>query len=64
MESIKIIINKWKDGTLRDIWEEWCWIYSYAKRYKKEIVFYIVLGLFGTVMGLGLSVVSKYMIDI
>ena len=64
MESIKIIINKWKDGTLRDIWEEWCWIYSYAKRYKKEIVFYIVLGLFGTVMGLGLSVVSKYMIYI
>lgn len=64
MESIKIIINKIKDGTIKEMWEEFKWMFSYAKRYKKEIIFYIFLGIFSTVMTLVSSIASKELIDV
>lgn len=64
MESIKLLLQKWKDGTIREMWEEWKWIYGYAKRYKWAIIFYIFLGIFGTVFGLISSVASKQLIDV
>lgn len=39
------------------------WMYQYAKRYWSSICFYLIVGIFGTVMGLGGSVASKYLID-
>ena len=64
MESIKIIINKIKDGTIKEMWEEFKWMFGYAKKYKKEIVFYIFLGIFSTVMTLASSISSKELIDV
>lgn len=64
MESIKIIINKIKDGTIKEMWEEFKWMFGYAKKYKKEIVFYIFLGIFSTVMTLASSIASKELIDV
>lgn len=63
--------TKWKhytkrlrEGALRDIWKETVWIYQYAKHYRKAMVFYTVLGLFGTVVGLLSSLISRDMVDI
>ena len=39
MESIKIIIGKIKDGTIKQMWIEFKWMFSYAKKYKKEIIY-------------------------
>lgn len=39
------------------------WMYQYAKKYWASICFYIVTGIFGTCMGLGSSIASKYLID-
>ena len=64
MESIKIIINKIKDGSIREMWDEFKWMMSYAKNYKKEIIFYIFLGMFSTVMTLISSIASKELIDV
>ncbi|WP_455544010.1 ABC transporter ATP-binding protein [Intestinibacter sp.] len=64
MESIKIIISKIKDGSIKEMWEEFKWMMVYAKRYKKEILFYIFLGMFSTVMTLVSSVASKELIDV
>lgn len=63
-ESLDILIGKWKDGTFGEILDDWKWIFSYSKRYKGAILFYTLLGIFGTSMGLVGSVASKYMIDI
>ena len=63
-ESLDILIRKWKDGTFGEIIDDWKWIFSYSKRYKGAIVFYTLLGIFSTSMGLVGSVASKYMIDI
>lgn len=60
---IKKIIVKIKEGYLKEIYRETVWMYQYAKRYWLSICFYIFAGVFSTVMGLGSSVVSKYLID-
>ncbi|MBU5336546.1 ABC transporter ATP-binding protein [Intestinibacter bartlettii] len=64
MESIKIIIRKIKDGSIKEMWDEFKWMMSYAKNYKKEIIFYIFLGMFSTVMTLISSIASKELIDV
>ncbi len=63
-ESLNILISRWKDGTFGEIIDDWKWIFSYSKKYKWAIVFYTVLGILSTTMGLVSSVASKYLIDI
>ena len=64
MESIRLLIEKIKDGSIREMWEEFKWMFSYGKQYKKEIIFYTLLGMFSTVMSLVSSVASKELINI
>ncbi|MGM9537392.1 MAG: ABC transporter ATP-binding protein [Candidatus Onthomonas sp.] len=63
-ESLNILISRWSDGTFSEIIDDWKWIFSYSARYKWVIVFYTILGLLSTTLGLVSSVVSKYLIDI
>ena len=53
-----------KDGTFKEILDDWRWIFTYSKRYKGAILYYIFLGVFSTSLGLVASVASKYMVDI
>lgn len=48
---------------LRNLLEELRWIWGYARRYRRGISVYIVLGVVATLLGLGTSVASKYLID-
>ena len=64
MESLKILIQKFKDGSIKEMWDEIKWMFSYGTKYKKEIVFYTLLGVFSTVMSLVSSVASKELINI
>lgn len=64
MALLKKFLLKIKDGSIRDIWEEWKWIYSYGRCYKKEIFLYILFGMIGTILALASSVASKNLIDI
>lgn len=62
--SLDTLISRWKDGTFREIIDDWKWIFTYSARYKLAIVFYVFLGIFSTTMGLVSSVAGKYLIDI
>ena len=53
-----------KEGTFHELFDDWRWIFSYSRRYKKIIILYTILGIIGTTFGLVSSVVTKYMIDI
>lgn len=64
MDSIRMLVSKIKDGSIREMWEEFKWMCSYGKNYKKEIIFYIFLGVFSTIMSLVSSVASKELINI
>lgn len=63
-ESLDILICRWREGTLKEILDDWRWIFSYSLRYKGAIAFYLVLGIFSTTMGLVSSIAGKYLIDI
>ncbi|MDO5411191.1 MAG: ABC transporter ATP-binding protein [Lachnospiraceae bacterium] len=63
-ESLDTLIQRWKEGTFGEIADDWKWIFSYSVRYKGAILFYILLGILNTSMGLAGSVASKYLIDI
>lgn len=63
MHLIAKLIEKLREGTLREIIQESVWIYGYAKQYRLAIIIYIILGLLGTAVGLGSGLASKSMID-
>lgn len=63
MSFIKKVIKKIKEGLLKEMWMEAKWMYQYINRYKFAVLFYLILGITSTIMGLGGSVLSKYLID-
>ena len=63
MNFIKKVIRKIQDGMLQEMWKEAKWMWQYIRRYKFAVFFYLVLGIFSTLMGLAGSVLSKYLID-
>ena len=62
--SVQQLLDKWDDGTFSTFIDDWKWIFSYSKRYKKVIAFYLILGIFSSTLGLVSSVISKHLIDI
>lgn len=63
-ESLRTLRQRWKDGTFGEIIDDWKWIFTYSKRYKGAIAFYVFLGILSTTLGLVGAVASKYVIDI
>ena len=63
-DSLSTLIRRWKDGTFKEIIDDWKWIFTYSSKYKGAIIFYILLGIFSTSLGLVSTVAGKYMIDI
>ena len=63
-EAAKALFSSWRDGTFTEILDDWKWIFTYSARYKGAIVFYVLLGIVSTTLGLVGSVASKYLIDI
>ena len=59
IEYIKDLIEKIKNGMLKEMYIEGKWIAKYIYKYKWGVVFYIFLGILGTILGLISSVFSK-----
>ena len=58
IDYLKELIEKIKNGMLKEMYVEAKWISKYIYRYKWEVVFYIFLGILGTILGLISSVFS------
>ena len=63
MNTLQRFLRRFRGELLKKLIEEWAWILRYMKRYVWQMVFYIALGISGTLLGLAGSVVSKYLID-
>lgn len=61
---VQTLLNKLDDGTFSDFFEDWKWIFSYSRKYTKVIIWYTIIGIISSTLGLVSSVASKYMIDI
>ena len=60
---LKKVIQKMREGMLREIIAETKWIYRQAKPYRGSILLYILLGVAAILLGLGSSIASKFLID-
>lgn len=47
----------------RSLTKEWKWLLRYVSKYRAQIILYIVIGITGTLTGLGVSVASKHLVD-
>ena len=63
-EALGILRGKWRDGTFRDLLEDWKWILSFTRQYKWAVACYILLGILSASFGLVSAVAGKYTIDI
>lgn len=55
--------QKAKDGSLKTVWEDWKWIWSFSRRRRGSVVLYTLCGIFSSALGLAAGVLSKYLID-
>lgn len=63
-EKVRYVVEGIKNGRLQVLSMRTRWIYQYARRYWKAMIFYTLLGLLGTVVSLLGSLVSKDLVDI
>ncbi len=63
-QFVQTMIDKLDDGTFSTFFDDWKWIFSFSKKYRRTIAFYLVLGIFSSTLGTASSVISKYLIDI
>lgn len=62
--KINFYVERIKSGRLKEMYLQIKWIYQYAKRYWKSMIFYTLIGMIGTIFGLLVSMVSKNLVDI
>ena len=63
MSDVKRIIQRIREGRLKQLTGEILWMYAYVRRYWLLIAVYVLLGASGSVLGLGTSVVGKELVD-
>lgn len=63
-ESLGTLRSRVKDGSIREVIDDWKWIFSYSRKHRWAIAVFVILGVVTTSMGLVSAVVSKYLIDI
>lgn len=64
MAKLSFYIKRIKSGRLKEMYFQLKWVYGYARKYWKSMIFFTLLGMVGTVVGLLTSFVSRDMVDI
>lgn len=64
IQSLEMLRSHFKDGTFKEVIDDWKWIFSYSRKYIGSILLYTVLGLLSATMGVVSSIAMKYVIDI
>lgn len=62
--SLEFFRDKIRDDELSDIVNDWRWVFSYAGRYRWQIILFTLLGIAGATFSLVSSVSNKFMVDI
>ena len=63
-DAVQTLWDSLHDGTIREFLDDWKWIFSYSKKYRWIVVFYTLVGIFGSTMSIGSAYVSRILINI
>ena len=55
--------KKAKDGSLKAVWQDWKWIWSFSRKRRGAVVLYTLCGILSSALGLVAGVLGKYLID-
>jgi len=62
-QAVRILRQKLRDGTLKDVLRDWIWIWSFSRKHALSIGLYTLFGIISSCIGLISGIVSKYLID-
>lgn len=62
-EAVRLLGQRIKDGSLKDVLKDWKWIFSFCRGRWGSIILYTLCGICTSVITLVSSVASKYLID-
>lgn len=62
-EKVRFFIGRIKAGRLQEMWRQTLWIYQYARHHWFAMIFYTALGMVGTLISLGTSLVSRDLVN-
>ncbi len=62
-QALALLRQRLRDGTLKDVIRDWKWILSFTRGRWPSIIFYTLLGIGSSALGLVTGVAGKYVID-
>ncbi len=62
-ETLRILRDKARNGTLGDVVRDWKWIFSFSRRRWLGILLYTLFGIVTSAVSLTCGIISKYLID-
>ncbi len=62
-QAVRLLRQRARDGTLKDVFYDWVWIWSFGKRLRGSILAYTLFGIFSALVGLASGIAGKYLID-
>lgn len=62
-QALKLLRDKMKDGSLKDVIGDWKWILSFTRGRWPRILIYTLLGVLSSALTLATGIAGKYMID-
>lgn len=63
-EALGMLARRWREGTLKELAEDWKWIFAFTRRYRWAVVCYVVMGVASASLSLVSALAGKYAIDI
>ena len=63
-DALQALLNKKNEGAMEEFLSDWKWIFGYSKKYQWAIVIYTLVGIISSSLGIGASVLTKYVIDV
>ncbi len=62
-QAVRMLRQRARDGTLKEVWRDWKWIFSFTRGHWGAVLLYTLCGIASSVIGLVAAVASKNMID-
>lgn len=62
-QSLSLVLSKIRNGTIKDVFNDWRWIFTFTKKHKGSVILYTFFGVFSNILALASGVAGKHLID-
>ncbi|MBR2523162.1 MAG: ABC transporter ATP-binding protein [Clostridiales bacterium] len=63
-DNMQTLIDSLHDGTIKEFYDDWKWIFGYSRKYRWIVVFYVIVGIVGSTVSIGTAYVGRILINI